>query len=158
MFSLNGYRRAQSFSCTERSVHGETGRLKPVFISACSHTQPFKKDEQTGHCTRAAYQLCSGSTDDAFTNTTVCHLLDFISRQQRKVVRAAFSAELIGACDAVDKGILFSQMLHEINTGDCTIESARTQRDNGGYSMPMVIHIDAMSVCCSHSIVHQHSS
>ena len=52
----------------------------------------------------------------------------------------------MGACDAVDKGILLAQMLHEINTGDCTIESARTQRDNGGYSIPMIIYIDAMSV------------
>ena len=37
-------------------------------------------------------------------------------------------------------------MLHEINTGDCTIGSAGPQRDNGGYSIPMVIYIGAMSV------------
>ena len=44
------------------------------------------------------------------------------------------------------KGILLSQMLHEINTGDCTIESAKARRDNGGYSSPMLVYIDAMSV------------
>jgi len=39
----------------------------------------FKKEETTGHCIRgAAYLLCSGNTDEAFTKTTTCHLLDFI--------------------------------------------------------------------------------
>jgi len=52
----------------------------------------------------------------------------------------------MGACDAADKGFLLSQMLHEINTGDCTIENAKARRDNGGYSIPMIIYIDAMSV------------
>ncbi|MFM7983037.1 MAG: hypothetical protein ACKPKO_27310, partial [Candidatus Fonsibacter sp.] len=70
----------------------------------------------------------------------------FISRQQRKVVRATFSAELMGACDAVDKGILLSQMLHEIYTGDCTVVGARQRRDHGGYNVPMILYIDAMSV------------
>ncbi|MFM7985269.1 MAG: hypothetical protein ACKPKO_38715, partial [Candidatus Fonsibacter sp.] len=92
----------------------------------------FKKEEQTGHCMRgAAYLLCPGDTDDAFKGTVPCHLLDFISRQQRKVVRATFSAELMGACDAVDKGISLSQMLHEIYTGDCTVAGARQRRDHG---------------------------
>ncbi|MFM7983969.1 MAG: hypothetical protein ACKPKO_32055, partial [Candidatus Fonsibacter sp.] len=68
------------------------------------------------------------------------------SRQQRKVVRATFSVELMGACDAVDKGILLSQMLHDIYTGDCTVAGARQRRDHGGYHAPMILYIDAMSV------------
>jgi hypothetical protein len=120
----------------------ETGFHQRVFSDSA-----FKKEETTGHCIRgAAYLLCSGSTDEAFTKTTTCHLLDFILRQQRKVVCATFSAELMGACDAADKRILRWQMLHEINTGDCTIENAKKRRDNGGYSIPMIICIDAMSV------------
>ena len=107
----------------------------------------FKKEEQTGHCMRgAAYLLCPGSNDDAFKCTVVCHILDFIARQQRKVVRATFSAELLGGCDASDKGILLSQMLHEIYTGDCTVVGARQRREHGGYHVPMVLYIDAMSV------------
>ena len=47
----------------------------------------------------------------------------------------------MGACDAADKGILLSQMLHEINTGDCAIENAKARRDNGGYSILVVIYI-----------------
>ncbi|MFM7983650.1 MAG: hypothetical protein ACKPKO_30435, partial [Candidatus Fonsibacter sp.] len=45
----------------------------------------FKKEEQTGHCMRgAAYLLCPGDHDDAFKGTASCHIIDFISRQQRK--------------------------------------------------------------------------
>ena len=107
----------------------------------------FKKEEQTGHCMRgAAYLLCPGCDDESFKVTSKCHILDFISRQQRKVVRATFSAELMGACDAIDKGILLSQMLHEIYTGDCSVDGARQRRDHGGYAVPMIVYIDAMSV------------
>ena len=95
----------------------------------------------------AAYLLCPGSTDEAFGCSATFHLLDFVSRQQRKkVVRATFSAELMGACDSVDKGILLSQMLHEISTGDCSIDGARQGREHGGYCVPLVVYIDAMSV------------
>ena len=37
-------------------------------------------------------------------------------------------------------------MLHEIYTGDCTVDGARQRRDHGGYHMPLVVYIDAMSV------------
>ncbi len=129
----------------------DTGVHQRVFSDSA-----FKKEEQTGHCMRgAAYLLCPGDHDDAFKGTASCHLLDFISRQQRKVVRATFSAELMGACDAVDKGILLSQMLHEIYTGDCTVAGARQRRDHGGYNVPMILYIDAMSVFCGrNSIFH----
>ena len=73
----------------------------------------------------AAYLLCPGTTDEAFSCSAVCHLLDFVSRQQRKVVRATFSAELMGARDSADQGILLSQMLNEIATGDCSVDGAR---------------------------------
>jgi hypothetical protein len=52
----------------------------------------------------------------------------------------------MGACDTCDKGILLSQMLHEISSGDCSIEGARQRRENGGYQVPLVLYIDAMSV------------
>ena len=121
-------------------------------VDAGSHLRTFsdsafKKEEQTGHCMRgAAYLLCPGNTEGAFILTLPCHLLDFVSRQQRKVVRATFSAELIGACDSADKGILLTQLLHEVSSGDCSIEGARRRREQRGYSVPLVIYIDAMSV------------
>ncbi|MFM7988623.1 MAG: hypothetical protein ACKPKO_55855, partial [Candidatus Fonsibacter sp.] len=52
----------------------------------------------------------------------------------------------MGAGDAVDKGILLSQILHEIHTGDCTAAGARQRRDHGNYHVPMIVYIDAMSV------------
>ena len=122
--------------------HVGTGVHQRVFSDSA-----FKKEEQTGHCMRGvAYLLCPGNSDDAFKCTTVCNLLDFNSRQQRKVVRATFSAELLRGCDAIDKGILLSQMPHEIYTGDCTVDGARQRRDHGGYHMPLALYIDAMSV------------
>ena len=107
----------------------------------------FKKEEQTGRCMRGAvFLLCLGKNDESFVRTAKCHLLDIVSRQQRKVVRATFSSELMGACDTCDKGILLSQMLHAISSGDCSIEGARQRRENGGYQVPLVLYIDAMSV------------
>ena len=70
----------------------------------------------------------------------------FVAKQQRRVVRATFSAELLGCCDAADRGILLTQLLHEADTGDCTLVGAAQRRDNGGYSIPAAVYIDAMSV------------
>ena len=80
-----------------------------------------------------------GNTEAAFTQTLPCHLLAFVSRQQRKVVRATFSAALMGACDSADKGILLTQLLHEVSSGDCSIEGARQRREQGGSSVRLVI-------------------
>eukprot|EP00969_Alexandrium_andersonii_P138664 6132481-Alexandrium_andersonii.AAC.1 len=45
----------------------------------------FKKEEATGHCMRGAvYLLCSGGRDSDFTKTSACHVLGFVSRQQRQ--------------------------------------------------------------------------
>ena len=52
----------------------------------------------------------------------------------------------MGGRDAIDNGILLSQMRHDIYTGDCTVDGARQRRDHGGYYVPMVLYIDAMSV------------
>ena len=60
--------------------------------------------------------------------------------------RATFSAELMGACDSADKGILLTQLLHKVSSGYCSIEGARQRRKQGGYSVPLAICIDAVSV------------
>ena len=107
----------------------------------------FKKEEQTGHCMRGAvYLICPGNSESAYKASAVCHVLDVVSKQQRRVVRATFSAELLGLCDTVDRGILLVQMLHEIQTGGCTVSTARRLREHGGYSTALVAIVDAMSV------------
>ena len=45
----------------------------------------------------------------------MCHLLNFIARQQRKVVRATFSADLLSVGDATDRGIVRTRALHEVD-------------------------------------------
>ena len=61
-------------------------------------------------------------------------------------MRATFTAELLGGCDTIDTGILLAQTLHELQTGAVTASNCVNLRDNGGYAVPMVLYIDALSV------------
>ena len=94
----------------------------------------------------AVFLLSPGDLDSDFQKTAPCHLIDFVGKGQRRVVRATFTAELTGACDCVDRGILLSQLLHEVQTGDNTICTAVNLREMGGYAIPAVLYIDALSV------------
>ena len=71
----------------------------------------FKKEEETGRSTRGAIYAPCPSLDE-FTSTTSMCLIDYVNKQQRRVTRSTFVAELLSGCDAVDRGILLSQMLH----------------------------------------------
>ena len=73
-------------------------------------------------------------------------MLDSVSRSQRRVVRATFTAELLGGVDTIDKGFLITQAFHGANTGNISAANSRDMRENGGYSVPMVLYIDALSV------------
>ena len=79
-----------------------------------------------------------GGDDAAFVRTTVRHVLDYVSRQQRRVVRVTFSDELLNGCDTLLKATLLAQLLHEIETGDCSAQGARQRRSEGGYAIPTV--------------------
>ena len=61
------------------------------------------------------------------------------------MTRSTFSAELLGAGDASDQGILISHMLRELEEGVMTAEVARDLRMSGGY-IPTALYIDAKSV------------
>ena len=74
------------------------------------------------------------------------HLIETVSKKQRNVVRATFSAELRGAGDTMDKALILSQTLHEIATGDNSSSRARQLHQHGGYAVPMCLYIDAYSV------------
>ena len=56
------------------------------------------------------------------------------------------TSELHAGCDSADLGILVLLILHEIHNGPVTKAQARALRDNGGYCVPMVLYVDAMSV------------
>ena len=68
------------------------------------------------------------------------------AKVQRRAVRATFTAELLCGCDTIDKGILLAQTFHELQTGLVTACNSVQFRDSGGYVVPMVLYIDALSV------------
>ena len=107
----------------------------------------FKKEETTGHSMRGALYIRTAGRDmTTMTNTQYGHLIDYAARSQRRVVRATFTAELLNGCDTQDKGFLLAQMLHEVTTGIVSCAHSRHLRENGGYAIPMVLYLDALSV------------
>ena len=107
----------------------------------------FKKEEEKGHSHKGTlYLRAEGTTLDSFHKSGKVHVLEQLCKAIRHVTRSTFSAELHGACDAADLGIFLSLMMHEIKCGVVSKQQARAMRDQGGYAVPMVLEIDAMSV------------
>ena len=110
----------------------------------------FKKEAEKGHCLRGAlYLRAPGDTTESFVTTqeeTTVHVVDWLCKNQRHVTRSAFSAELLSGGDAVDQGLLLSQLMHELAHGPMSAVEARNQRLSGGYKIPQVLYLDAMSV------------
>jgi hypothetical protein len=104
----------------------------------------FKKEEEKGHSLRGVLQLrCAGNK---FEVGGICHVLDFATKALRFVTRSTFSAELLGGCDSFDLGILIIFILHEILCGVPSKADARVLRERGGFAVPAVLCIDALSV------------
>ena len=107
----------------------------------------FKKEEEDGHSMRgAAFVRCAGNKQADFCSTRSGHLLEYVSKQQRRVTRSTFTSELQAGCDTVDKGFLIVQTLHEMQSGGCTHAKARELREHGGYVVPWALYLDALSV------------
>ena len=107
----------------------------------------FKKEEEKGHSLRGTlYCRAEGQGTEAYHKGGTIHLFEYLCKAIRNVTRSTFSAELLGACDSADLGILINLMQHEIHSGPGSKEQARILRDKGGYAMPMVLMIDALSV------------
>ena len=107
----------------------------------------YKKETDDGHSLRGAL-YCRGAgrePSDFGGYETVVHVIDWAVKSQRHVTRSTFSAELLGAGDAVDQGILISHMLHEVEHGVLSIQEARDRRMHGGY-LPTMLYLDAKSV------------
>ena len=107
----------------------------------------YKRETDDGYSLRGAL-FCRGEgrTTEAFVRTdTPVHVIDWACKSQRHVTRSTFSAELLGAGDATDQGILISHMLRELEEGVLTAEAARNLRMVGGY-IPTALYIDAKSV------------
>ena len=50
-------------------------------------------------------------------NSEQCHLIEFLARRQKRVVRSTFSAELNGLLDNLEQAILVQMAVHEILNG-----------------------------------------
>ena len=107
----------------------------------------FKREGEEGHCLRGAMFLrAPGQNDTEFVCSCVVHILDYICKGQRHVARSTFAAELLSAGDATDQGLLVPQQLHEMLSGPVDATEARELRLTGGFAVPMVLIVDAMSV------------
>ena len=116
----------------------------------CISDSAFKREEDSGHAIKGALFLrCStqqNSDGSIKSCATKCHILDYYCRKQRHVTRSTFGAELFGACDGADQGMLLCQLLHEVQHGACSHASARELREQGAWGTRMILAIDAMSV------------
>ena len=112
----------------------------------------FKRETEDGYSLRGAVflrcctesQLAEGAHPEEARNV-ICHVLDWACKSQRHVVRSTFGAELLGATDSIDQGIIVSQMLYEVRNGSITANEARKMRYDKGY-IPTALYIDAKSV------------
>lgn len=108
----------------------------------------FKKEEEKGHSLRGVLHLrCSGN--DPKAGKCVSHILDHATKALRFVTRSTFSAELLGACDAFDHGLMVILIVNEIHTGVPNKFDQRNLREHGGFAVPTTLYIDALSVHAS---------
>ena len=70
--------------------------------------------------------------------------MEYDCKGQRHVVRSTFAAELLSAGDTIDKGLLLAQHTHEMLKGPLSAATARQMQFDGGFCVPLVLHVDAM--------------
>ena len=104
----------------------------------------FKREPEDGYSLRGALFLRCNS-DNHNAKRAHSHVIEWVSKSQKHVCRSAFSAELLGACDSVDRGVLISQMTCEVRHGRSSASEMRNLRNQGGFA-PTSLHIDAKSV------------
>ena len=121
----------------------------------------FKKEEESGHALKGVLyiRLPAAAAEPLGRNPgilktekgkqyllSVCHILEFMSRSQKHVTRSTFASELFAACDAMDHGFLLAVILHQVQTGQCDISTARQLRERGGWATRIILAVDAMSI------------
>eukprot|EP00971_Amphidinium_carterae_P227040 4503531-Amphidinium_carterae.2 len=83
-----------------------------LFSDAAFRTQP---EDSSGLAVKgSALVLIPETVNPQEGLQTQCHLLDFLSTQQRRVVRSTFSAELNGLLDATERGYGIQMTLSEL--------------------------------------------
>ena len=114
----------------------------------CFSDAAFKaqEDESSGLALRGLVVLVIGESDSA-TYSGNCHLVDFVVRRQKRVVRSTFSAELNALSDGIETALLIQLILHQVHCGtEATPEQLVHQMDHGQLYPPIDIFVDAKAV------------
>ena len=102
-----------------------------VFSDAAFKAQP---EESSGLALRGCTVLLAEAAPEQLMATGGrCHLLEYVCRRQRRVVRSTYSAELNGLIDSIEIAILVQFLLHQVWYG-CDQGSdalAKSQEDGG---------------------------
>ena len=72
--------------------------------------------------------------------------MDFATKALRLVTRSTFSAELLGGCESFDLGLMILYILNEMQVGVPSKLDMRILRESGGFAIPAVLCLDALSV------------
>ena len=76
-----------------------------------------------------------------------CHLLEFVSERQRRVIRSTYSGELNGLIDAIELLLLIQMACHQCSTpGDTTALDMAHMLEDGSLEPPAEAVTDARSV------------
>ena len=116
-----------------------------VFSDAAFKAIP---DESSGLALRGCViLLCTSGPEELINPSGTCHMLEYVCRRQRRVVRSTYSAELNGLVDSVEVTrlvrILFHQILH--GTDQESFDMARAQ-DEGKLRPHIKAATDAKAV------------
>ena len=108
----------------------------------------YKKETDDGYSLRGVvFCRAPGTSPEAMVgNETSVHVIDWACKSQRHVTRSTFSAELLGAGDATDQGILTSNLLYELEHGPLSALEAKDRRSSGG-NLPTAVYVDAKHQC-----------
>ena len=121
-----------------------------VFSDAAFKAVP---EESSGLALRGCVILLAETSDGRVGTAQLlspdgnCHLLEFVCRRQRRVVRSTYSAELNGLIDSVEITLLVQFLLHQlfVGTSQSYAQLARAQ-ESGQLKPPVRAATDARAV------------
>lgn len=100
----------------------------------------FKEETDSGHCFRGALFVRdprSKRTNLALQGRiTVVRIIGYSIKRQIHFTRNTFTAKLMSAKDAVDHGLLLSQVHHEVRQGPMAASEERQKRNQGAIRDP----------------------
>ena len=105
-----------------------------------------QEEESTGLALRSLV-VCLVPESSKLAHNGKCHLLDFVVRRLKRVVRSTFSAELNALIDGIETMLLTQLILHQIYCG-CqeTPEQLIHRLEHGGLYPPIDVCLDANAV------------